>query len=323
MPSTGHIVIALVVLGSIADAAPRRRGKLRLEHEPKTAEHAVVDEADIELEEPEEEDEEIEQEEDEEEAPVRKRRKRQAFDDTREPADTIEAVAPKPRNKSRRWHLAIGPNVWAASVDAKVAVGAKNITTAIDFFDLSRNTKLGVPILVEARYKRFSFVGDVLYGVIGVTSEPKELGPLQLSLDGTVKNLSLDAIGGYRVYGKDDSAKISVDARAGLRYQRMAISGSLGLSGNEFTPAAIVDSSADAVAGARVFVRPTRWLFLQGNVDQSVFGSSTSTWSASGDANLQIKSRVLFSAGYRSLTQQKSSMTTVMHGPKVALQILF
>ena len=143
-----------------------------------------------------------------------------------------------------------------------------------------------------------------------------------VKLDGTVKNLSVDGIAGFRLFGGDDS-KLTVDARAGFRYQRMAISGSIGLSGSGFSPAPIVDAGADMLAGARVVVRPFPRLAIEGTVDQSLFGSSTSTWSAGAEVNVRVISRLVVIAGWRTLTQQKAAISTVMHGPRVALQLLF
>jgi hypothetical protein len=317
-----HLALAacLTLVGSVADAAPKRRAaKVK-----KAPVEEVIDATDDEIED------EAEEDDDEEEAePVRKQKQKQKASKHRvgfkseEPGDEAELVdAPKVRKPKglRSWHFAIGPNVWMASVDAKVAVGEKDVGAAIDFFDLQRHTKLGVPILLEGRYKRFSFTGDFLYGVVALQGG-NDVGPLMVTLDGNVSSLLVDGIAGYRLLGSDQS-KLSVEARAGVRYQRTAISGSLGLSGNGYDAPAIIDAGADMLAGARVEVRPVPRFYLAGTVDQSLFGSSSSTWSLGVDANIRV-SRVLFTAGWRTLTQQKDSLSTVMHGPRAAVQILF
>jgi hypothetical protein len=339
-----HLALAacLTLIGSVADAAPAKRGKVaKPVKKKKTAAPPVIDERLIEMEDEETDDEEDVEvaddedeegedqepstEDDEEPRPRKKQKRKVGFVDDTESAELVDApVKIKKRTAKHRrpWNFAIGPNVWMASVDAKVSVGAQGISTAIDFFQLSRATKLGVPILAEARYKRFSFVADMLYGVIGVSGE-KEIGPLMVKLDGTVKQLMVDGLAGYRVLGGDDS-KLTFEARGGIRYARMAITGSVGLGGDDpIAPAPIVDAGADVLAGARATVRPLRWFSIAGTVDQSLFGTSASTWSAGVDANVMIKSRVMFAAGWRTMTTQKDSLSTVMHGPKFLLQVLF
>lgn len=241
--------------------------------------------------------------------------------------DSLELDAPtKVRKRAlaaglRDWNFAIGPNVWMASVDANVAVGDKSVGTAIDFFQLSRHTRYGVPILAEARYRRFSLVADLLYGVIDVAGQ-NDVGPVMLTLQGTVKSLQLDGMAGFRVLGTDQS-RLALDARAGIRYQRTAISGSVDLGGSGFSPKEIVDAGADGLVGARVVVRPFKRFSLEATADQSLVGSSTSTWSAGAELNVRIVSRVVLAVGYKTLTQQRAAISTVMHGPRAALQLLF
>ena len=175
---------------------------------------------------------------------------------------------------------------------------------------------------MEGRYKRFSLVVDFLYAAVAINSAPKEIGPLTVKLDADVTSLLVDSAAGYRLFGGDDS-KLTLEARGGYRYQRTAIKGSIGLSGNGISPPTIVDAGGDVLAGARVVVRPFRRLSVVGTVDQSLFGSSTSTWSAGAEVNVRIMSRLVLVAGWKTLTQQKSTITTVMHGPRAALQLLF
>jgi hypothetical protein len=315
-----HLALAacLSLIGSVAEAAPKKRGG-------KSA-RADVDQA-------------IESDEDSrrpaydwrkrarERRHANKRRAEQVgfVDETAsvEVVDEEVKVRTKKRKTGmRRWHVAFGPNVWAASVDANVAVGAKGVGTAIEFFQLSRHTKYGIPLILEARYKKLSFVGDVLYGVVGINSAPKEIGPVMVKLDAEVSSLLVDGIAGYQLYGDDDST-LTIEARAGIRYQRTAISGSVGLSGSEFAPPAMIDAGGDVLAGARVVVRPFSRISFAGTVDQSLFGSSTSTWSAGVEANVRVMSRVLLVGGWRTLTQQRAALSTVMHGPRVSVQLLF
>ncbi len=85
---------------------------------------------------------------------------------------------------------------------------------------------------------------------------------------------------------------------------------------------AIVFGGSDALAGARVFVRPLRRVALCGAADVGVFGASSRTWSASLDANVRITSRFLLSLGWRTLTLERALADMTMHGPRATFQVL-
>lgn len=334
-----HLALAacLTLVGTTADAAPRHKAKTKLkakklQHEDTAAVDDIALESDEEeADEPDEEsaDEAEEETVDEEEEPVRKRSRRArakgksevGFVEDGESAELVDApVRKKTKKVMRDWHIAFGPNMWLAAVKANVAVGAKEVTAAIDVLQISRQTKFALPLLVEGRYKRFSFVGDLTYAVLGLKGG-NDVGPLMVTVDGTISSLQFDGLAGYRVFGNDHT-KLAFEARAGVRYARTGIAGKIGLSGSEFN-AEVVDASTDFLAGARVYVRPFSRLFATATVDQSLFGTSSSTWSVGADANVRITSHVLFAAGWKTMTQQKATIATTMYGPKLMLQVLF
>jgi hypothetical protein len=334
-----HLALAacLTLLGSAADAEANRRGRPRKIAKAKYDAPLVDRDKDDEDDDDEDavdvdddDDAEDADDNDDDEADERDRRKRKQRARRKAVAaegDSAEIDAPAKLRKRgvkaglRDWNFAIGPNVWMVSVDANVAVGDKSLGTAIDFFQLSRHTRYGIPVLAEARYKRFTFAADLLYGVVDVAGA-NEVGPVMVTLDATVSSLLVDGLAGFRFLG-DDESRISLEARAGIRYQRTAIAGSVDLGGSGFSPKTIVDAGGDFLAGGRVVVRPFRRFYLSGTVDQSLAGSSTSTWSAGAELNVRIVSRVLLAVGWRTLTQQRAAISTVMHGPRAAVQLLF
>lgn len=223
--------------------------------------------------------------------------------------------------KAKDWHVAIGPYVWASSVDAEVSLGSASVESGVDFMDLTRHTRWGAELLAEVRYRRFSISSDLMYGVIDINGD-KTVGPLMVSLKGTASSLLVDGNLGYTLTGNDHSW-ISLEARAGVRYQRTKIVGAVGIGGSEVASTEQISAAADAVAGARVVVRPFERLYASGSFDLGVFGDSSLTWSASADANVRITSRVLLSLGYRTLTMIGANVSMKMHGPRAALQLLF
>ena len=278
------LVACLVITGSNADAGGRRHAK-------------VVAPAD----EDEDEDESDDEEEPEaDEAPV-----------------TIERTLGAP---SRDWQVAIGPYLWASSVDANVSLGPSSVSTGVDFFQMSKHAKYGAEALLDVRYKKLAFSGDVMWGVVGLDGA-KEVGPLMVTLNGEASSLLADGMVGYAVVGDERSA-LAFEPRVGVRYQRTSVSGAVSVGGSDVGSAAQVDAGGDALAGARVVVRPARWFSLAGNADVAVFGSSNATWSASADASVRL-SRVQLSLGYRTLMSDRAQVAMTMHGPRIALQLVF
>jgi len=232
------------------------------------------------------------------------------------PVKLRKAVAVPP---ARDWHVAIGPYLWASSVDANVSLGSSTVGAGVDFIQLEHHAQYGAEVLGEVRYDRFSFAGDLMYGVVAVDGGTS-VGPVMVTANGSASSLLIDGLGGYQVYG-DDHSVLSLEARGGARYQRTAVSGSIGVAGSTVNEDAQALAGVDALAGGHVVVRPLRWLFASSAFDVGVFGASRTTWSASADASVQLGSHLLLSLGYRTLTMQRTHVELVLHGPRAALQL--
>jgi hypothetical protein len=259
------------------------------------------------------------------------RPERVAFADPDQPvhavdADTIQIDAPVKIHKSvepqaKDWHVAIGPYLWASSVDANVSLGPTTVSSGVDFVQLEQHARYGMELVSEARYQRFGLYGDLMYGVVAVDGS-RSVGPLMVSLDGEASSVLIDGAAGYTFYG-DDHSPISLEGRAGVRYQRTGVSATLGLSGATVAPPEQVSAGADALAGGHVVVRPLAWFFFTGTADIGVVGASSRTWSASADANVQLGARLMLTVGYRTLTMDRTQVELVLHGPRAAIQLTF
>lgn len=244
-----------------------------------------------------------------------------------EEADEIEA-APVPKLRTRHragaakdWHLAIGPYLWASSVDANISLGSSSVGAGVDFFEMQRHAKYGAEALVEARVGKLSFTGDLMWGVVGIDGA-REVGPLMVTIDGTASSLLVDGAAGYRLAGGERDL-LSLEVRAGVRYQRTSVSGTVQVGTSPLAGTTVVDAGGDALAGARVFVRPTPRFYLSASGDVGVVGSSNATWSATADAGVRLGQRVQLSLGYRTLMIDRANVAMTMHGPRAALQLLF
>lgn len=222
----------------------------------------------------------------------------------------------------RDWQVAIGPYLWASSVSADVSLGG-GVSSGIDigFIPLERHARYGAEILADVRYRRFAVSADFMYGVAAVTGST-EIASLMVTLTGNASSLLVDGAASYQVIG-DDDAVFSLEARAGVRYQRTEITGEVNVAGYGFETPSSLDAGSDALVGTRAVVRPARWFFVSGLYDHGVFGASTSTWSASADASLRVSSHVLISAGWRTLTMQRERVSLSLQGPRAAVQLVF
>lgn len=239
------------------------------------------------------------------------------------PAPVLRDDVPRHRapRRGNDWRVAVGPYLWASSVDADVSVGAANLGAGVDFVQTVKHARYGAEILGEIGYGRFSISGDLMYGVVGIDGGTS-LGPVMLTVNGEVSSVMLEGAVGYLVAG-DEHSMLALEGRAGVRYQRTSIQASVGVAGAEAGPPESIDAGRDVLAGARLFFRPARWFYVTGIGDLGMFGTSTNTWSFTADANLKLASHVLISLGYRTLTIDRSDLSLVMHGPRAAVQLTF
>lgn len=332
-----HLALALaaciVLTGSFAVAAPRRGRHAKV---TKMAKHRVKVAPPIE--EPAESDTDAGDDEDMVSPKARlsgsgrksSRTARATFD--REDEDVIDpdeidmAEAPVKLRKvaakrANDWHLAIGPYLWASSVDASVSLGGASVSSGIDFAQITHHARYGAELLAEARYRRFSIASDFMYGVVDLDAA-KTLGPLMVTVHGTARSLLLDGTAGYMLTG-DDHSLLSIEARAGVRYQRTSVEAAVGIGGSDVASTEKVMAGADAIAGGRVVIHPFNRFYFSSAFDIGAFGSSSLTWSVAADASARLSSRLMLSVGWRTLTIEGASVSLVMHGPRAAVQLVF
>jgi hypothetical protein len=345
------LVVCLAFTGSIAHAAPARPGKVTKKSKAKPKAKAKVappvedrddddddDTADADADEAPrltkpkrskhkrartvQAREEVEDDSDHESERIATRVEPTADDDLAEPVDApVRVTRTATKARPKQWHVAFGPYLWASAVDANVSVGPASVSAGVDFMDIQRNARYGVPVIAEARYGRFAIYGDLLYGVVGLNGA-KEVGPVMVTVGGNVSSLMVDGAAGYTLAGGEQSL-LSVEARTGVRYQRTSISGTVDVSGADVSPPTHVDAAADLIAGAHVVLRPSKRFAFSGTIDLGVAGSSTNTWSATTDASVRLGSHVLLSLGWKTLTTERPNVSITMHGPRAAVQLLF
>lgn len=236
--------------------------------------------------------------------------------------DAAKIVKSAPAPADRGWQVAIGPYLWASSVNANVSLGgAVSAGADIGFIPLVQHARYGAEILGEVRHGRFALYGDLMYGSEAVNGSTS-VASLMVTLSGNASSLLVDGAAGYQLIG-DEDAVFSLEARAGIRYQRTEVNGQLAIEGFTLQSPDAVDDGSDAIVGTRAVLRPARWVFFSGVFDVGVFGSSDRTWSASADASLRVSSHFLVSAGWRTLTMDRAQVSLAMQGPRAAVQLVF
>lgn len=241
-------------------------------------------------------------------------------DDAGKDTARLAKVAPAPAN--RGWQVAIGPYLWASSVDADVSLGGPVSTGVdIDFITLERHARYGAEVLAEVRHGRFALSGDLMYGAATVTGSTS-IASAMVTLNGNASSLLVDGAASYQVIG-DQDALFSLEARAGVRYQRTVVGGGVSIAGAMLQIPDAVDSGSDVLVGTRAVLRPTHRFFLSGMFDVGVVGVSNNTWSATADAGLRVTSHVQVMAGWRTLTMERALVSLSLHGPRVAVQLVF
>jgi hypothetical protein len=234
-------------------------------------------------------------------------------------AARIAKAAPAPA--SRGWQVAIGPYLWASSVNANLSAGGVSTGVDIGFIPITRHVRYGAELLAEVRHGRFALYGDLMYGVVALNGSTS-VASVMVTLDGNASSLAIDSAAGYQVIG-DDDAVFSLEARGGLRYQRTVINGMISGAGITVLSPDQVNDGADVLVGTRAVLRPTRWLSFSGVLDYGVAGASDRTWSASADASLRVASFLRITGGYRTLTMERPLLNLTMYGPRVAVQLVF
>jgi len=231
-----------------------------------------------------------------------------------------DGVAPAHRGGSD-WSFAVSPYVWAADVDLGVSFGPLTTGASLGHVALARHTRFGAEGAAEAHLGRLGLYGDLMYGesAFGVATER---APAMTTITGAAGALLVDAGLGYEVLGGEATA-FSLEARYGVRYQRTTVRGELGAAKMTLKSPELVDDGADALVGLGAKLRLLPALQLAGTIDVGAVGASDRTWSVTVDGSLRLSNRFSLTAGWRTLTIQRSSVSQQLHGPRVALKYLF
>jgi len=200
-----------------------------------------------------------------------------------------------------QWHFAVAPYLWFSGLKGDVSVkGLPEIPIEKSFSDIWSDFHFGFLGHFEGRKNRWGFATDLMYMDLHapVASNAPVVGAL--GLDATVKSLTVEGLGFYRVATggrKDNPAHL--DVLVGVRYYGMSAQlNASGPNGNEWAGAKNDFTWVDGLAGLR-FRAPLGSRFaLVGRGDVATFGSKF-TWNLEGDLAASLSEHWTAGAGWR------------------------
>lgn len=230
---------------------------------------------------------------------------------------------PRPAEAEGGWTFSVAPYFWIAGLSGDTAqFGMPTVHIDSSFSDILGNLDFAFMAAGEARYDRFSVIGDVIYTKLSADAETP-LGILASDVDVTSESFSgllglgyavldgpdghLDVVGGIKLW----SVETTISLSGGLLGRREAsdsatwVDGVVGLRGKySFTP--------------EIYL--TGWGLVGG-------GGADIDWDVALGIGYDFNDRVSAIAGYRALGVDYSDdgflFDTVQQGPILGLAIKF
>lgn len=242
--------------------------------------------------------------------------------------------APAP-TEERAWSFGLIMYGWAESLDGTVGVRGIDADIDIRFKDILKKLNFGMMTVLEARYKRWGFMADMVYADLrGSASTPFDR--LFSSVDYEQKQFLGNFVLSYSVV---DHPTLRMDLYAGARVNW--VDAEITLIGNPvqlpggFPPFIVPnrgfsgsDTWADPIVGARLQARISGPVFARIGGDIGGFGvSSEFTWEAYGIIGVDVARNFSLMLGYRGLgtdyTNGGFKYDVIAHGPAMGAEFRF
>jgi hypothetical protein len=197
------------------------------------------------------------------------------------------------------WHFGATPYVWMAALKGDLATlsGLPEVEVDASFSDILDHTDLTLMLTLEARYRRFGVLTDLVY--LALSGEGNTPGPLFSGVDLDVTNLFTTIGGFYRVVETDT---FHVDLIPGMRVW----SADTELELETGLLAGLRDSDEETWVDPLIGARGNAALFdgfsVNAYADIGGFGSASElTWQLAGTLDWQALDWLVLRAGYRHL----------------------
>jgi hypothetical protein len=240
-------------------------------------------------------------------------------------AGPVESTAEQTQPAENPWSFTLTPYGWATAIDGTISAGGRSADVDIAFKDVVKHLDMAFMATAELRYKRWGFVGDIIYARLHDDIAPPA-GIVFSSTHEVVKETIGTFALSYRVF---DAKPAFLDVFAGARvysfYSEIVLRPNLGQQG---VKASGTNTWADPIVGLRGRYYVSRAVFLNGYGDVGGFGAGSElSWQVLGAIGVQAARWCDVQLGYRALGfeygsgNRKQEITT--HGPIIGATIRF
>ncbi|CAB3634736.1 hypothetical protein [Achromobacter pestifer] len=235
----------------------------------------------------------------------------------------ISPLMSKQPESSASWRVSASPYAWASGISGKVGqFGQPPARLDSRFSDIISDVDLAFMGAIEARYDRFSLVGDVMYGQLSAGGDTP-YGVLSRRVD--IKTTSFSGFFGAG-YGVLEGDKGHLDVIGGGRLWHASTK--LSLKGGALDGRSERDGATwiDAVAGLRgQYAVGENWYLTGWGVIGA--GQAKLDWDATAALAYQFKSNFSAVLGYRALgvnyNRNGFVYDVIQHGPILGLSYQF
>lgn len=240
-------------------------------------------------------------------------------------AGPVESIPVQEQPAENPWSFNLTVYGWATAIDGTISAGGRSADVDIAFEDVVKHLDMAFMATAELRYKRWGFMGDVIYARLHDDIAPPA-GIVYSSTHEVVKETLGTFALSYRVV---DAKPAFLDLFAGARvynfYSEIVLRPNLGQTG---FAADGTSTWADPIIGLRGRYYVARAIFLNGYGDVGGFGAGSElSWQVLGAVGVQAARWCDVQLGYRALGFEyqggrgKQKITT--HGPIFGATIRF
>ena len=215
------------------------------------------------------------------------------------------------------WEFGVEIYSWAASLGGDFTVGGVNHDFGYGFGQILKELDFAGFVTANLRYRRFSFLGDLLYIKLSPTANPTF--PPFLTSDLGVHLVVANGIGLYRVW---DGEKGFLEVGGGIRYvynHTKAVTSGL-LLAPRYSSSTINSFNGVAAMHGVYHWTPKFYTGLYADIGA---GDANLTWQALGSVNYSLTENVAATLGFRWLQFERPDLNIAMFGPYAGLVIWF
>jgi hypothetical protein len=216
----------------------------------------------------------------------------------------VESPEPDKSFDSDTWHAGFTPYLWFAGLNGDLNLLGHETAVHQSFGDIFGNLKIGFMGMGEIRRGRLGLLTDLLFVRVGdQTAVPVPQLPFPVQVKLTSTTFTLTPLVAYRVYSEKH---LSVDALGGLRIYHLGATSNFNAGPLGAYSYADSDNWVDVTAGARVLAKitPKIGAFLLGDAGG---GGSSPTWEIAYGAGYKIMKNATVQLGYKRLYFSRQS----------------